>query len=569
MDKNTIICRECKKEFECNIQSKRQFCSKTCSNRSTKRKTINIDYLIQLKREGKTNNECVGLIGVNTNIIGKYVNQLINENKIEKQKKIPWNKDKRSKEIEVSCQYCNKKFKIYECKYNSSKNKIFYCDKKCEAEGKRKNHTINQICKYCGDRFKTTNTTQKYCSNKCKNDSFNPQLLLKNQKEKYPSKRRSKVLVAKWSKDKENMLQKRNTNEYKAKIGASMREVFSSREFRLKHAQKCKEGWTPKKKQKQREMALKRTNNKRITIPNLIVADYLRFIGVEYKMEQPIGDICQVDILLKEKKKGIEIFGDYWHANPMILDLKKTKKLTHDQETNTFRDIQKKHRLEKEYPDYEILYLWEGDISFKWGKCRQKLLDLIGEKEPEIKMNDYKINQINFDKARMFCQKYHYLGKSFPMAPRKIYGLFYSDILVGVAVYCNVGAKNAGKVVGNNVCELSRFCLYDYLPKNTASYFLSRTIHLIKKDIKGLDGLISYSDNSLHQGTIYRATNWQEFGEVSGSYYYLTPHGQKINRRKVYKHCSAFSISESEYSLRMDLQKIETSSKTKFIYIFK
>ena len=231
--------------------------------------------------------------------------------------------------------------------------------------------------------------------------------------------------------------------------------------------------------------------------------------------------------------------------------------------------MSKQKQLEKECPDYQILYLWEGDISFKWNECKDKILTILKYKEHLIKFDNYTIESIELNKAKLFCQKYHYLGKSFPIAPKKNYGLFYNDILVGVSVFSNTGSIKAGNIIGENVLELSRFALCNFLPKNTASYFLSRVILQIKKDIPNLDGLISYSDNSIHVGTIYKATNWIELGETKGSYYYLTPHGEKIDRRKVYNHCCSFSISEFEYARRMDLKKVQTSSKTKFLYYFK
>jgi len=536
---------------------------------SPRMKPIDINKLIELKTKGLSNSKCAKLLNVSGERLGETVKKLIQKKKIVI-KKIPWNKGLSSVEKkEVECTYCKNSLKISYKKYNKSKSKKFYCTKKCEANDRRKNEIIILICKCCGEKYPTTNKYQKYCSNKCKNNSFDPQVLLKNQKINYGPERRSRVLKNKWAKDKEKMLEKRNTDEYRIKIGETTRERFENDSvFRAKHSQNCKEGWTSEKKEKQRKIALNRMNNKCITIPNLIVADYLKFLGVNYKMEQPIGNICRVDILINEKKIGIEIFGDYWHANPLILELKENKTLTYDQKGNTKGDCEKAIKLKEEYPQYKILYLWEGDIAFKWGECKNKILSELQIEEPIINMKDYKILKIDSDRAKMFCQKYHYLGKSFPIAPRVLYGLFYKEILVGIAVYSNTGALNAGNIVGNNVCELSRFCLYDSLPKNTASYFLSKTIHLIKKDISNLDGLISYSDDSIHLGTIYRATNWEELGSVKGSYYYLTPHSQKIDRRKVHGHCSAFSISESEYAKRMDLKKIDTPTKTKFVYRF-
>lgn len=242
LNKETRKCKNCDKKFECPGYSKKQFCSKSCSNRISKRKQINMDYLLQLKNEGKTNKECSKLIGINGNIIGKYVNQLIEKGELQKPKKIPWNKGNRTKEIEVICQYCNKHFKIWEAKYNQSKNKIFYCDKKCESNGKRKHYLISLVCKYCKKDFKSNNNHQKYCSIECRNNAFDPKILLSAQ-ENYDSKKRSEVLKAKWDKNKNQILEKRNTKEYKTKIGETTRKRFlNDIDFKIKHSKSCREG---------------------------------------------------------------------------------------------------------------------------------------------------------------------------------------------------------------------------------------------------------------------------------------------------------------------------------------
>jgi hypothetical protein len=87
------------------------------------------------------------------------------------------------------------------------------------------------------------------------------------------------------------------------------------------------------------------------------------------------------------------------------------------------------------------------------------------------------------------------------------YGLIYGGKLSGVAVVGSACSPTVGASIGiknEGICELRRFALRDNMPKNTASYFLSRVI----KKIAGYNVLISYADSQAgHIGSIYQACN--------------------------------------------------------------
>jgi hypothetical protein len=90
------------------------------------------------------------------------------------------------------------------------------------------------------------------------------------------------------------------------------------------------------------------------------------------------------------------------------------------------------------------------------------------------------------------------------------FGLFDNNILVGI--------MTIGKPASNQLCigvcgsenskfvyELNRLCVNDGLEKNVLSFFLSKSLKLIKENMI----LISYADTQMyHNGYIYQATNW-------------------------------------------------------------
>lgn len=64
----------------------------------------------------------------------------------------------------TNCHYCGKVLKILYKRFRTSKNKIFYCSRKCQSEDKRK----IRDCVNCGKEL--TGKQRKYCSHKCSHE---------------------------------------------------------------------------------------------------------------------------------------------------------------------------------------------------------------------------------------------------------------------------------------------------------------------------------------------------------------------------------------------------------------
>jgi hypothetical protein len=96
------------------------------------------------------------------------------------------------------------------------------------------------------------------------------------------------------------------------------------------------------------------------------------------------------------------------------------------------------------------------------------------------------------------------------------FGLFNNNILIGILTI--------GKPASNQLCigvcgiensryvyELNRLCINENIEKNVLSFFLSKSLKLIKENMI----LISYADTKMnHTGYIYQATNWLYTGKT-------------------------------------------------------
>ena len=122
----------------------------------------------------------------------------------------------------------------------------------------------------------------------------------------------------------------------------------------------------------------------------------------------------------------------------------------------------------------------------------------------------YVIRSIDSATATDIVVKHHYLHRrpSISFA----FGLFEDEDIVGVVTYGVPASRHAQKSVcpidPDQALELNRLWVADDQPKNTASYFVSKTLKLLPPRI-----IFSYADTSVgHLGYVYRALNFNYAG---------------------------------------------------------
>lgn len=126
---------------------------------------------------------------------------------------------------------------------------------------------------------------------------------------------------------------------------------------------------------------------------------------------------------------------------------------------------------------------------------------------------EIKIKVIPSSVANPFIKKHHYSGKVVNNSSLH-FGAFLDGKLHGVLSYGPSidKAKMIGLVEGtkwNEFLELNRMAFDDYLPRNSESYCISKTLKMIKKNAPQIKWVISFADGcSCGDGTIYRATNF-------------------------------------------------------------
>jgi len=128
-----------------------------------------------------------------------------------------------------------------------------------------------------------------------------------------------------------------------------------------------------------------------------------------------------------------------------------------------------------------------------------------------LSIDDIQVAERKSEYVDRLIQEHHYLD-TIPTAPA-----IYRYLITGGMQHGIIGAAMWGKPVARmedqeDTLELLRFWTEDYTPANTESKALGAMIRDIER--KGThERLIAYaSTGEGHEGTIYKATNWENAG---------------------------------------------------------
>ena len=165
--------------------------------------------------------------------------------------------------------------------------------------------------------------------------------------------------------------------------------------------------------------------------------------------------------------------------------------------------------------------------------------------------SEFYIDKISKKQAEELLLKYHYLkdlSKGFKSGYN--YGLFqkneFSPLniggVLGVCIFTGLpvpeiakGAFGLERNEQQGLFELSRLCIHPQTQQsehNITSWFVSKAIRQLRKDTE-VKAIISYADSDFHDGTIYRACNFNYYGltDAKKDFYYAD--GTKHSRGKM------------------------------------
>lgn len=137
------------------------------------------------------------------------------------------------------------------------------------------------------------------------------------------------------------------------------------------------------------------------------------------------------------------------------------------------------------------------------------------------KLKNWSVKSVERQTISLFIEKNHYSGSINGCISDYCYGLYSPEnILSGAMFFGRMAMANQWKRFSENpanVIELRRLCCIDDTPHNTESFFIGKALRLLSKDWrKGV--VVSYADKEYgHNGTIYKASNFNMVGEIKGA----------------------------------------------------
>lgn len=161
--------------------------------------------------------------------------------------------------------------------------------------------------------------------------------------------------------------------------------------------------------------------------------------------------------------------------------------------------------------------------------------------------------------ANDFVKKHHYSGKVVPNSNLH-FGAFLDGKLHGVLSYGPSLCKNVmlGIVEGtqwNEFIELNRMAFDDYLPRNSESFCIARTLKMIRKYAPQIKWVVSFADGcQCGDGTIYRAANFVLTGIKKGEHFYRLPNGESYTALTMKLHGwggSLLNAAQKSFSMRL------------------
>ena len=178
-------------------------------------------------------------------------------------------------------------------------------------------------------------------------------------------------------------------------------------------------------------------------------------------------------------------------------------------------------------------------------------------------LEGYDVRPIDYQTAMDTVVKNHYLHRRCPCS--MAFGLFKGDDLMGVVTYgvpCSSTLLKGicGEDEMHNVYELNRLWIHPDVPKNAASYFVSRTLRQLDKEI-----VVSFADTSVgHVGYVYQASNFLYCG-LSAKFKDPKVKGMEHMHHATYAHGMTMAQVREKYGDE-NVYYVERPRKHRYVY---
>lgn len=177
----------------------------------------------------------------------------------------------------------------------------------------------------------------------------------------------------------------------------------------------------------------------------------------------------------------------------------------------------------------------------------------------------WRIEEIPYATAMELVIKNHYMHRKCPCS--RAYGLIDMEtgnidgvVTYGVPCSSTLLKGVCGEDEKNNVYELNRLWIADYVPRNGESFLVGNTLKLLDREI-----IVSFSDTSMgHVGYIYQATNFLYCGQ-SSKFKDIRVKGYEGQHHATFGHGMTYKEIEAKYG-KENCYYVERPRKNRYVY---
>ncbi len=151
------------------------------------------------------------------------------------------------------------------------------------------------------------------------------------------------------------------------------------------------------------------------------------------------------------------------------------------------------------------------------------------------------------------------------------FGLYIDGVLNGVITFgmppsSTLAESICGLNYKDNVLELNRLVVNDGLPKNTLSFFVSRSINKLPNN----KIIVSFADaNMSHNGYIYQATNFIYTGVSSNTTKLIDKFGEEFHFRNIGHYQKNNKVNAKLIKRRLNEEKIDRVEIAEYLRSYK
>jgi hypothetical protein len=191
-------------------------------------------------------------------------------------------------------------------------------------------------------------------------------------------------------------------------------------------------------------------------------------------------------------------------------------------------------------------------------------------------VNGFNVIPCHRNEIIQFIEKYHYSHNMNGVISDYCFKMVdKNNKIIGAMVYGKIAMADVWKKYHDNentLIELRRLVLLDEAPKNSESYFISKTIKWLK-NYTIIEKIISYADETYgHTGIIYKASNFLYLGKTASGksiLYNDKLYHDKTIRTKYNNELKPFAIEIKEALKNGTAKYIDTKEKNIYLYEIK